>query len=524
MPAARKRTARKGAKRSAKRSAKPAATKTAKATAGSLAPIVAPGSPRSYRARVRMYRHGLGDCFLLTFPRKNSKKPYQLLIDCGALGRTSEFMTSIVQHVRDTVRGGSSGKAHLDAVVCTHEHKDHLSGFNQAREVFNDDFEFGSVWMGWTENLTKPEIRKIKEARRKTAARLQAAISDPRVQALGLDGVKDAMALLEFSRDDDQVATRKIADALEYLKQRGKAAGDLRYLEPGASPFELEGVDDVRVYVLGPPRDPLLLKGSEVTEQHKRDEVVYHLSRTGEAGIEALAVAVSAASGTAGMDRDRYQPFAAEHRIPMTLPVWNARAGQRNPHYQALVPFLTRTYDDPKQDWRKIDNDWLDAFGQLALDLDNDTNNTSLVLAFEFVKSREVLLFVGDAQVGNWLSWAEVSFKVPNRERPMPALDLLSRTVFYKVGHHCSHNATLKKGGLELMTRDDLVSFIPLDIGTAQKQGTKGWEMPAPPLFKALKEKAANRVVISDVNEKPAQEAIDAGVIPTDTYIDYFVR
>jgi len=111
--------------------------------------------------------------------------------------------------------------------------------------------------------------------------------------------------------------------------------------------------------------------------------------------------------------------------------------------------------------------------GQLALDSDNDTNNTSLVLAFEFVKQGEVLLFVGDAQVGTWQSWAKVEFKLPERAKPFPAIELLSRTVFYKVGHHCSHNATLKKGGLELMTRDDLVAFIPLDQETAKSKGQK---------------------------------------------------
>src|SRR3989442_12868220 len=89
-----------------------------------VAPIVAAGSPEKYRARVRMYRHGLGDCFLLSFTRKQND-PFHILIDCGALGRDKTFMTSIVEHIRDTVRAGSTtGKARLDAVVATHEHKD----------------------------------------------------------------------------------------------------------------------------------------------------------------------------------------------------------------------------------------------------------------------------------------------------------------------------------------------------------------------------------------------------------------
>jgi hypothetical protein len=114
----------------------------------------------------------------------------------------------------------------------------------------------------------------------------------------------------------------------------------------------------------------------------------------------------------------------------------------------------------------------------------------------------------------------------------MPAHDLLKRAVFYKVGHHCSHNATIKTGGLELMEKDNLVAFIPLDIATAKMQGKKdtngkpkGWDMPAGPLYKRLLQKAGQRVVISDVKEKIPAAAANAG-ITTDqnlTYVDYIL-
>lgn len=71
--------------------------------------------------------------------------------------------------------------------------------------------------------------------------------------------------------------------------------------------------------------------------------------------------------------------------------------------------------------------------------MDTLTNNSSLVLAFELVQSKKVLLFVGDAQIGNWKSWFRVEFEAS----AVKARDLLSRTVLYKAGHHSSHNATL---------------------------------------------------------------------------------
>src|SRR5687767_8527827 len=161
---AKKTAAKKPAKKPAPAKKKTSARKTAPGKAAPEkalpAPLVAPGSPAKYRARVRMYRHGLGDCFLVTFPRKG-KDPFQILIDCGALARDSGSMKRVVEHIRGTVQN-ENNEARLDVVVGTHEHKDHLSGFNQARDLF-ETFDFGAVWLGWTENLAKPEIEAIKK-------------------------------------------------------------------------------------------------------------------------------------------------------------------------------------------------------------------------------------------------------------------------------------------------------------------------------------------------------------------------
>ena len=62
-------------------------------------------------------------------------------------------------------------------------------------------------------------------------------------------------------------------------------------------------------------------------------------------------------------------------------------------------------------DWRRIDDEWLFSAETLALRLTEGVNNTSLVLAFELPTSRKVLLFVGDAQRGNWYSWKDVAWQ-----------------------------------------------------------------------------------------------------------------
>jgi hypothetical protein len=152
-----------------------------------------------------------------------------------------------------------------------------------------------------------------------------------------------------------------------------------------------------------------------------------------------------------------------------------------------------------------VDEDWLSVASTLALQLDNATNNTSLVLAIERMSDGRVLLFPADAQQGNWLSWHDDSLKWVikdgNARREVRAKDLLARTVFYKVGHHSSHNATAKAKGLELMDQEgELTSFIPVDRDVALGRNPPGsWKMPARKLYRRLLEKCQGRVVRSDL-------------------------
>jgi hypothetical protein len=156
-------------------------------------------------------------------------------------------------------------------------------------------------------------------------------------------------------------------------------------------------------------------------------------------------------------------------------------------------------------EWRRIDTDWLDVAETLALNVDTVTNNLSLVIAIELTESRKVLLFVGDAQVGNWLSWLNVEFdasEAPCEEINGP--NLLSRTVLYKVGHHGSINATLKDKGLEMMESDELVAMIPVDEAFLNER-LPTWDHPAPRLYERLMEKTGGRILRMDRIPKPGE-------------------
>jgi hypothetical protein len=151
-------------------------------------------------------------------------------------------------------------------------------------------------------------------------------------------------------------------------------------------------------------------------------------------------------------------------------------------------------FEDDGQAWRRIEHDWMGPASRLALQLDSHTNNTSLALAFELIPSGRVLLFPGDAQVGNWASWSGRSWQIQDgsTSRTVTTEDLLARTVLYKVGHHGSHNATLRELGLELMTSRELAAMLPVDRATARKMK---WNMPFPSLYQRLHEKTAGRIL-----------------------------
>jgi hypothetical protein len=190
------------------------------------------------------------------------------------------------------------------------------------------------------------------------------------------------------------------------------------------------------------------------------------------------------------------QPFDTTAGIPLDQAADHETYGE---FFCKRYGFTSRN-DSQGPAWRRIDTDWLRTAGQLALDLDEDTNNTSLALAIELTGSGRVLLFPADAQVGNWLSWHDLSWSVQEdcEERVVTGTDLIRRTIFYKVGHHGSHNATLRDKGLELMSDPGLVAMLPVDEEQAATRGTMGWSMPFPPLEERLRQKTRGRIVRSD--------------------------
>lgn len=73
------------------------------------------------------YQVGFGDCFLLSFIYGSSDKRH-ILIDFGTTGLPRKGKPSV--HMPNVAAiAGVVGKGRLTAVVATHRHADHISGF-----------------------------------------------------------------------------------------------------------------------------------------------------------------------------------------------------------------------------------------------------------------------------------------------------------------------------------------------------------------------------------------------------------
>jgi hypothetical protein len=392
--------------------------------------------------RLIAYQVGFGDCFLLTYRYARGER--HVLVDFGTMelpaGAPRDQLRRVALDIEARChRDPASGEADPLAVVATHRHRDHVSGFSteggskrsrssggetRATGEIIRDLRPRVVVQPWTEDPALP--------RTATGPRGPPAFSSRAfAQLLGEMSTISALAAKEGERI--QAATRSTAyrerigrelgfvgennlsnlSAVKNLIAMGEEGRAVyaRYRSESGLESLLPGV---KVHVLGPPT---VEQSAAVRRQRSEDrDEFWHLRAQlhaywgGQARIlEAADVAGTVRKARAGRSAGR-GPFArAEVFDPRALP-------------PALRLFKRRA---------------LDARGEQLLEivrvLDDVLNNTSLVLLFQV--GNLALLFPGDAQIENWSHALAGPHARRNRE-------LLAAVDLYKVGHHGSLNAT----------------------------------------------------------------------------------
>jgi len=408
------------------------------------------------KVTIRLYRAGTGDCFLLKFKSGNVVK-CKMLIDCGCiLGGRPDFEPWLKDIQTET-----AGK--IDILVVTHEHADHINGFKSCSDLF-DQFTFKKVWFAWTEDETDTLANDLRQNHSKTSLALQAAatrlnklVEDKYYESLFKDEadnqlmvkgqqdfVRSITGLNSLNINNVLGANGKIPSMTQLFKDFKiiKTGTKVEYFNPGDLIKDITELPGMRIFVLGPPRDAAKLdiesaKGENFDKREKPS-------------TKDSAFAAALLGGPDGTD---FMPFNAEYEL-------NGTKSE-----------LKDAYKREEDKWRTIDNDWLFSSGSMALRYEGSINNTSLALGFQFIASEKILLFPGDAEVGNWKSWHEGlqwTIKVNGTNKKVNAEYILNNTIFYKVGHHCSQNGSASRLGVNMMTSDELTAMGPVNFAKIQ--------------------------------------------------------
>ena len=341
---------------------------------------------------VRMYNVGFGDAFRVTV--RDGQETWRMLVDCGvhSQGQARSISESVKNIIADLADDCGDAPPHLDVVVATHHHQDHISGFAE------DDWsgvQVDEVWVPFVEDPKDADGKALRRAQSLTAQKLDALISAR--QSLAASDTKVAAVLaaakaFAVNSSGNVVATNRLLsrNGVQFANQ--PQVRFLPYQDPAANTFDTEKCG-VRVHILGPPRDPDLLK---------------KMNPPARAGWLTLNLDADSAEGEDAARVGTVQPQLRDSR----------------------GPGATGNSEGEEQGLSTLSND----FGLLAAAsiLERSVNNTSVFFVLDVHGVR--LLFPGDAQEGAWEH-------VLNDQN---ALALIENADFYKVGHHGSHNATPK--------------------------------------------------------------------------------
>ena len=161
--------------------------------------------------RVRMYRHGLGDCFLIRFPCIGPNRSYFcILVDCGLIpssvhADTDRIMEAVVQDI------GWTTDFHLDVVVVSSKRWDHVSGFDPDKGWFHG-FRIDQVWLPWTVDPLDSKLRALEQVRQARLCILSQGLAATLAQARGV-------SRREAARSRDAAWLGRLEAACEYARR-----------------------------------------------------------------------------------------------------------------------------------------------------------------------------------------------------------------------------------------------------------------------------------------------------------------
>jgi hypothetical protein len=399
------------------------------------------------------YHVGFGDCLLLKFEYARSAR--FVLIDYGTTKLPDSAGKSRMADVAKDIKS-KVGAQGLHALIATHRHQDHISGFSTNASGTGTGDVIASltpklVVQPWTEDPDLPTDATGAAARGPNGGGQRFARALIGMQRFSAEVVRFAHSkegkqrLSEAARDqlafigEDNLTN---LNAVKNLMKMGRST-KAEYLYFGARTRLSRLLPGVKVHVLGPPT---IDQHANVRTQNPRNKDEYwHL----------------AASRIGGSALQRRSLFPNAETLP----------GGRLPAYARWLAYRVRQAQE-------------EELLQLLRSMDDELNNTSLILLFRIGDKK--LLFPGDAQWENW----EYALSKPSIRK------LLADTSLYKVGHHGSLNATPKTMWNLLENRGAatrkgrLLTVLSTTVPNKHGSEKNNSEVPRGPLLTALRDQS----------------------------------
>jgi len=393
-----------------------------------------PPSAEPTGLRLVSYQVGFGDCWLLTV--RSAAGERHLLVDFGTTDlpggspREALHMQRVALDVERRVQGAPF------AVVATHRHRDHVSGFATDAKLpaaAPDRRTSGEiiaslqprlVLQPWTEDPDLPPDATGPAAGKGLSNQAFRALLGSAQEVSGLAwresetlqaALRSAAYHAEFGRELGFLGQNNLSNlsAVQNLLAMGKA-GKAVFAHYGSSSGLEAFLPGVKAEVLGPPT---IRQSAAVRKQRQSDpDEFWGLQARLHAWLSGQRDMLSTANVAATVRRTAHGHRADDGPFPKA-PVYDPAA---------LPPAV-----------RRFKRRALLARGEQLLELvralDKVLNNTSLILLLEVGPLS--LLFPGDAQIENWSHALAGPDAEEHRAR-------LARVDLYKVGHHGSLNAT----------------------------------------------------------------------------------